>query len=252
MAMDPKLDSLRLPPSELCWWCGDVATTEEHRFKRSTLRRLAQSPEGDIDPHNIFKKSSDFEGTLHSINKGSQVRWTKNLCANCNNARSQPFDLAYESFDSYVVDHFNEMMQWKRLDWSSMYGKEHKENSRNLARYFAKQMGCMLATQQLPVPQELIDFLNGAKGCPATCFRIFIDPAIGDVHNELRKDGIEDGLSTFVGLLKAMAYETGGQFSGFTYGYRIGYIRVSGEWFEGTNRSSWFKRRSVDLLQNND
>ncbi len=166
--MDPTLDDFRLPSSDRCWWCGDVATTEEHRIKHSTLRRVAQSEEGKVHPGNVFKKSSDFEGALHSIKKGAQVRWRKNLCANCNNARSQPFDLAYDLFEAYLVDHMDDMMRWKSLDWPAVYGSDWEEKARDLARYFAKQVGCMLATQRLPVPQELVAFLNGAERCPST------------------------------------------------------------------------------------
>ncbi|MEU3333224.1 hypothetical protein ACF046_14765 [Glutamicibacter creatinolyticus] len=30
--LNPALEHLRGPASNLCWWCGGVATTEEHRI----------------------------------------------------------------------------------------------------------------------------------------------------------------------------------------------------------------------------
>lgn len=252
MGMDPALDVFRLPPSARCWWCGDLATTEEHRIKHSTLRRIARASERTVNPGNVFKKSPDFEGELHSIKKGAQVRWRKNLCANCNNAKSQPFDLAYDVFEAYLLDHVDIMMRWKRLDWSAVYGNDWQEGSRNLARYFGKQMGCMLATQRLPVARELIDFLGGAERCPSVCFMICINWRGGDAHTMMRRHGLKDGLSTFVGLLDTVAYQREGQFSGVRYGYHIGYIWVIGEWLDGTNRSSWFEHPSIDLPRVND
>ena len=59
---------------------------------------------GKVEPSNVFKKSPDFEGTLRSIKKGAQVRWRRNLCANCNNAKSQSFDLACAVFEAFLVE----------------------------------------------------------------------------------------------------------------------------------------------------
>lgn len=223
MGMHPALDKFRLPSSDRCWWCGDVATTEEHRIKHSTLRRVARNDDGNVQPSNVFKKSSDFEGMLNSIKKGSQVRWRKNLCANCNNARSQPFDRAYDVFETFLVAHIDDMTRWTWLDWRYVYGDDWAREARNLARYFAKQMGCMLASQRLPVPQELITFLDGEERSPSTCFMLYINHRGVDAHNLMRSNS-DEGLNTFVGLLESQAYQTDGRFSGVSYGYHIGYV----------------------------
>ena len=140
MDMDPALDPFRLPPSDRCWWCGERATTEEHRFKHSTLRRVGRTDTGVVDPEGVFKKSGDFEGPLRSLKKGSQVRWRKNLCAKCNNHRSQPFDQAYDAFEAFVIDRADELMNWKRLDWHDVYGPQGQSGARDLGRYFGKQI----------------------------------------------------------------------------------------------------------------
>lgn len=247
MGMDPALDKLRLPASESCWWCGAPATTEEHRIKHSTLRRVALDGNAKIDPRNVFKKSADFEGVLHSIKKGAQVRWRKNLCAECNNSRSQPFDLAYDVFEEFLVDHADVMMRWKRLDWSAVYGVAWQEGAANLARYFAKQIGCMLATQRLPVPEDLIRFLDGEARCPSTCFSVAINCRVADAHKVMRRHGFDDGMSNFVGLLDSIAYASEGRLTGVDYGYHIGYVWLIGEWREGSDRTSWFELPSTNI-----
>jgi hypothetical protein len=158
-----------LSPQGNCWWCGGLADSQEHRFKHSSLRRVA----GGKAPRNVFKKSDDYSGELKSISKGSQVRWPKNLCSNCNNARSQPFDYAYDTFEDFLFEHGSEMGGRDQLEWSTIYGRDWAQGAANLARYFGKQMGCMLATQDLPVPGELISFLDGAERCPSACFMLF-------------------------------------------------------------------------------
>ncbi len=245
--LNPALEHLRVPASDLCWWCGDVATTEEHRFKAWTLRRVARSDDGTIAPSNVFKKSSDYEGTLQSLKKGAQIRWRKNLCANCNNTKSQPFDRAYDHFESFLVENIDEISAWDRLDWQAVYGSDWRERARNLARYFGKQLGCMLATHQLPVPEELIEFLNGSERCPSVCFMLYTNPRAVEAHEEMRRDGFEDGLSSFVGLLEAPAYQTGGVFSGIDYGYHIGYLWFIAQWRAGADVTSWFEYQEIDL-----
>jgi hypothetical protein len=124
------------------------------------------------------------------------------------------------------------MRRWRRLDWSAVYGDDWQVGARNLARYFGKQIGCLLATQRLPVPQDLIDFLDGADRCPSVCFMLYINWRGADAHKMMRRHGFEDGLATFVGLLDAVAFQTRGRLSGVRYGYHIGYVWVIGEWFD--------------------
>jgi len=252
MGMDPALDAFRLPARDGCWWCGAPATTEEHRIKHSTLRRVALDGNGKIDPRNVFKKSPDFEGVLHSIKKGAQVRWRKNLCAECNNSRSQPFDLAYDVFEKFLVNHADVMMRWKRLDWSAVYGVARQEGARDLARYyFGKQIGCMLATQPLPVPEDLIGFLDGGVRCPSICFSVAISWRGGDAHRVMRRHGFDDGMSTFVGLLDSIAYASEGRLTGVDYGFHIGYVWLMGEWRVASDRTSWFELPSTQLARVN-
>lgn len=253
MALDPVLDPLRLPPSGRCWWCGDPATTEEHRFKLSTLRRVARADTGKEDPRTVFKKSDDWEGPLRSIKKGGQVRWRKNMCAKCNNQRSQPFDTAYDTMESFIVAHAGEMMRWREFKWTDVYGAEWQRGSGDLARYFGKQLGCMLATQRLPVPPDLIEFLNGAKRCPPVSFTLARNWRAGHMHRVMIRDGFEGGITHFVGLLPATAYSRGGRFAGVEYVYHIGYVWFCVNWMEGTDRSSWWEYAHVNMpLVNGD
>ncbi|RBY95761.1 hypothetical protein DQ237_11415 [Blastococcus sp. TF02-8] len=244
MARDPKLDSLRVEPTGKCWWCGARADSQEHRFKHSSLRRVADGK----GPQNVFKKSDDYSDVLKSLSKGSQVRWPKNLCANCNNVRSQPFDYAYDRFEEFLFAHGREMRDWERLDWSTIYGQEWQQSSTDLARYFGKQIGCMLTAQDLPVPGELIAFLDGAERCPSVCFMLFRNWRGVAADRTMRRHGaVDDGLMSFIGLLPSTAYTTEGIFSGVDYGYHIGYVWILAQWRAGTDRSSWFEHPSIDV-----
>ncbi|MGY1712606.1 hypothetical protein ACI8AC_24160 [Geodermatophilus sp. SYSU D00758] len=241
---DPRLDNLRVEPTGNCWWCGAKADSQEHRFKHSSLRRVA----GGKDPRNVFKKSDNFEGVLRSIKSGSQVLWPKNFCQNCNNARSQPFDLAYDVFEDFLFRNGHKMGRWERLSWPDIFGGEWREGATNLARYFGKQVGCMLSGQDLPVPEDLITFLNGAERCPSVRFMLLRNWRAVIADSTMRRhSAVEDGLMTFIGLLESNAYASDGVLSGHDYGYHIGYIWVTAQWRMGTDRSSWFECPSIEL-----
>lgn len=241
---DPSLDGFRVTATDLCWWCGALATTEEHRIKASTLRRIGRAEDGTINPRNVFKMSSDYKRSLQTLNKGPQVRWRRNMCASCNNSKSQAFDLAYDTFESFLVAHFDELCDWTRIDWKDVYGKEWRTGSRNLARYFAKQLGCMLATYDLPVPDDILRFLDGANRCPSVRFELAINPR---VVSFMQAESSDEDMSTFVGLLEAPAYRSGQSFSGVDYGYHIGYLNFLAHWREGGRFSSWFGHRTCQL-----
>lgn len=244
---NPALKHLQVPASDSCWWCGAPATTEEHRIKASTLRRVARLQDGTVAAGKVFKKSSDYEGTLHSLNKGTQIRWRKNLCSDCNSSKSQPFDRAYDEFESFLVEHLDEAAEWERLDWRAVYGADWHEKARNLARYFGKQLGCMMASHQLPVPTDLVAFLNGGRRCPSIWFALYVNPRAADFHAQMRSEGFEDGLSGFVGLLESMAYQNDSVLSGIDYAYHIAYLWFLAQWRAEANVASWFDYQVIDL-----
>ena len=251
MALNADLDPWRLPPSELCWWCGERATTEEHRIKHSTLKRIARTDSGVIDLKNTYKMADDFEGPLRSLKEGAQVKWRKNMCATCNNAKSQPFDMAYDTMENFIVTNADHMGTWSRLAWVDVFGAEWQQSATNLGRYFAKQVCCMLATQRLPIPEDLITFLDGSPRCPSVAFMMFRNWRAVDAHRTLRGAGLDDGITTVVGLLPNKAYQQDGHLSGVDYGYHIGYIWFLANWTEGSDRSSWWEHPVIDIPQVN-
>ena len=137
---------------------------------------------------------------------------------------------------------------WERLDWSAVYGSEWQAGATDLARYFGKQIGCMLTGQDLPVPGDLVAFLDGAARCRSVCFMLFRNWRGVTADRTMRRHGaVEDGLMSFIGLLPSTAYTTEGLFSGVDYGYHFGYIWVQAQWLKNSDRSSWFEHESIDL-----
>lgn len=245
---DSSLDWLRNSPSDRCWWCGDLATTREHKFKASDLRRIAIGENGASDASNVFKGSSRYEGVLRTIRRGTEVQWGKNLCARCNGSRSQPFDRAYERFSDFIQLQIDALHMKQDVAWSAIYNSDWSSGPRNLARYFGKQLGCMLATQDLHVPRALIEFLDGADRCPPVNFSVYLDPVVVDAHVSAVENGYLEGMRNFIGLPETPAYSDGKALTGAQYACRLAYLFVDVEWRDGTDTPSFFEFDRLRLL----
>ncbi|MBS5237545.1 MAG: hypothetical protein KHY75_12855 [Enterococcus faecium] len=246
---DSALDIYRVPNLGACWWCGNKATTGEHKIKQTDLRRLAYR-KGSDQQDDIYRFGESFSGILRSLKKGNTVRWGKNLCANCNNARSQPFDEAYVKFMDFYIQNFNLLYSYKILDWSWVYGRDWQQGAANLARYFAKQFGCMMATEDLPVPQDIINFANGDLRCPSAQFAIWRDHRIIKAHKTFRKSKdpvLKDAMSYFIGLPETMAGGEGGILKFSQYQCRVGYLGFDVIWEKDTDLPSFHEYERINL-----
>lgn len=147
-----------------CWWCGAWATTAEHRIKRSDLtREFGKGPyRGDST---LVRFSGGDRREIQG--PGSQAfKFERSLCAACNNARSQAFDRAYETFGEFAFAHEDEILRDRRLLLPDVFGTNWGEPALDLMRYVAKHAGCRitdLAAQYPATPSldSLRRFLDG-------------------------------------------------------------------------------------------
>jgi len=89
------------------------------------------------------------------------VKFEKSLCQNCNNARSQKFDLAYDLWIGYLRANYHQIIESRVIDLHDVVDAAESNFRLNLARYFAKHIGCRVADKAGKVPASLIAFLNG-------------------------------------------------------------------------------------------
>lgn len=142
-----------------CWWCGDSATSREHRHKRSDVVRLFGygKYEGPGAPvRGVGERLRDIRGP-----NSMQLKFPASLCHNCNTARSQPFDRAYEAFIDYLHEHGELILGNNLVDYKNVFGSRWRQQLGDLTRYIVKHACCRLAEADLEVGPELSDFLNG-------------------------------------------------------------------------------------------
>lgn len=245
--LDPALDEFRLPPDGKCWWCGAVETTREHKFKASDLRRVATT-DGVRDLSALHKWSDFHNGPLRTLKRGDEVQWGLNMCAPCNNARSQPFDMAYDRFVSFLRSNAGALWRRDSLDWAEVYGPDWATGSARLARYFVKQFACMMATQHLPVPDDAVAFLDGDARSRSIKLELWRDHRLIKMAKKELRAGDPDGMIiSFMGLPPSHARHDGFRLTGAGYQYRMAYMVFDVAWRDGQDLPSFHEQQLIPL-----
>lgn len=140
-----------------CWWCGSAADSLEHRHKKSDLTRLM----GPANEPLVWGSASGIRDIRGPNSKDESVRFGAVLCQACNNARSQPFDRAYSLFTDALVAGMEDWWQLGRVDLFEILGSDWPDEAVNVARYYIKNVGCLMADQGVEPPAGMRDFLDG-------------------------------------------------------------------------------------------
>jgi hypothetical protein len=145
----------------ICWWCGAPADSREHRLKRSDIVREYGKP-----PYHGLRTLTRFSGgDRHDFHGPASrlVKFANSLCARCNNARSQPFDQAWDHFTRHLAQHEEAILATRTIDLAAVYGASWEERAADLARYVVKHLICRIVDLPGPVrlDSDLITFLDG-------------------------------------------------------------------------------------------
>jgi len=141
-----------------CWICGKESKTGEHRVKKSDLiHRYGKEPYTGGDE--LVHVKEDAMRPLQGSNS-KLVKYKKNLCVECNNTFTQPFDRAYEELITWAMDHEDDVLRRRVIDFQMVYGGNWESKQRDLFKYFAKCFGCRLDESGRDVPCDVVDLLG--------------------------------------------------------------------------------------------
>lgn len=143
----------------ICWWCGDTASSREHKWKKSEIKAL-YGPAGSQN-YPLLWVGEDGKHRNVQGPDSDLMKFEKSLCMKCNNSRSQPFDLSYDRWIEYVTSKYDRIVETRVIDLRDVVDEGNEEFRLNLAKYFAKHIGCRVADNAGRVPESLIRFLNG-------------------------------------------------------------------------------------------
>ncbi|RSD11533.1 hypothetical protein [Amycolatopsis eburnea] len=121
------------------------------------------------------------------------MKFEKNLCANCNNARSQPFDLAYDEFMTYIREHEDRIVADQSFELSHIFGANWTSRRKLLERYIVKYICCRLAEDRVKIPTSVIEYLDDPNQPYPPHLSIWLEIRL-DIY-DLMKQSNEDGFS---------------------------------------------------------
>jgi hypothetical protein len=141
----------------LCWICNsNEANSGEHKTKRSDLLAVLGKPTQDqpFYYHDLEQPNRTVKSLDAKILK-SPIR----ICAYCNNARTQPHDLAWERMSDWLRKRQPPLKVGGFVRGNRIFPHWTRKEMTNVHLYFLKLFGCMLCEaeangKKLPVAIE--------------------------------------------------------------------------------------------------
>jgi hypothetical protein len=134
------------------------ANSAEHRLKKSDIIRAygRGTYKGDSAPLHICKSvSTNIQGA-----NSNTLKYVKTICHTCNSKVSQPFDLAYDCFITWVLENETSILHRRFINFAEVFGLDFEASQRNLYKYFAKSFGCRLIDAGQNVPDDIVILLD--------------------------------------------------------------------------------------------
>lgn len=132
-----------------CWICGGLANSSEHMIKASDLRAIFP----DANNHKPFyKHPPEAPNTAVPGVKSDLIKYSKTICSDCNNARTQPHDRAWERLSQGLRSTNFTLKKGKKLPLYEIFGESAQIEMENVYRYLLKLFGCHCAEHQAPLP----------------------------------------------------------------------------------------------------
>jgi hypothetical protein len=172
-----------------CWLCGNEPNSKEHRHKKTDVKHIFENKfEGEpiIIKDHSHKKIQGSDSKL--------LKLEKVLCQDCNNNRSQPFDRAYDLFINYVLKNYDKILDTNILDFNEIVQDNTLEFKHNVLRYLTKAFCCRLATNNISITSEIIQFLNYKNPINFLYYKFEVRPDIHAFLNRKEADEYEGNI----------------------------------------------------------
>ena len=154
-------DELRYDYAGRCWWCGSVADSREHKWKRSDIVRMYGT--GPYKGELVWGPGEDDMGRMLQGASSSELKYHASLCQRCNNARSQAFDKAYDVWASYVFDHLDVIKDWTVFDLARVYDSDREVRRADLR---ATSSSRLAANRHAPACASPMNSLRSSMAAP--------------------------------------------------------------------------------------
>ena len=185
-------DRFRIITSGRCWWCGVGANSREHKFKRADVVR--EFGKGPLRAHGGVVIQTGLRTNRVQGSNSALLKFAATLCQNCNNARSQSFDRAYDRFLDWLSSNEEAVLTEREINLRAIFGETWTDDVKDLGRYYVKHVGCMAAecTQagSVHLGLDIVDYLEGSSRWPTSlAAEFYIDQSslhIADIQDAPR------------------------------------------------------------------
>jgi len=176
------LPHLRYDYAGRCWWCGKLADSKEHKYKKSEVKR--QFGSGSYSGDNAVVRVVGGQQRLRPVQgpDSAQLKYPELLCSNCNSARSQNADLAYDAFSEYIAREERLLLRTACFRWSDIFPQNWRNGRDLVTAYWLKHIGCRLAEGGIQVAPELCAYLDAPGD---------LRPVPVRMHLEIRDDIVD-------------------------------------------------------------
>lgn len=126
--------------------CGEkIADSREHKYKQSDIKASLSLIKDSVIVK--FGRARRIHGT-----KSSLLKFSRNLCRECNNQKSKEIDNSYDSFSKRHIKHLS-------INLSEIAFINITEKT-NFYRYLTKNFCCRLVDNNIEISNDLVDFVN--------------------------------------------------------------------------------------------
>jgi hypothetical protein len=163
-----------------CYWCRErEADSREHKFKRSDLVR--EHGRGELRGGRTILRYGESGRREARSTKSDALKFTASLCTQCNNARSQPADRAYDRFVEWVFANEDHVLADRKVDLEAALGPAWPTEGENVLRYFVKLALCRIVEVHpgpgdVELPADALAFLDGGPAPRSLACNFWVEP----------------------------------------------------------------------------
>ncbi len=131
-----------------CWICGNEATTGEHKTKASDLRALY----GSVSQKNpLFLHTDQRRNQKVGSVKANKFKFDALICSHCNNARTAPYDKAWEQLSKFLRDKKPTIKKDDVISLHKIFPGAVSKSMLFVHLFFVKLFGCAIVEHKVPI-----------------------------------------------------------------------------------------------------
>ncbi len=131
-----------------CWICGADGTTGEHLIKASDIAGYF----GKFDQNNpIFFHSETKRNIPVGSKKSDRFKSDALICNQCNSARTQPYDKAWEILSAYLRKNSSVVGRFGKIYLKKVFPNKTRSSAKCMHLFFVKLFGCRVIENNINV-----------------------------------------------------------------------------------------------------